>query len=247
MSVRALRLRNIRNEISLVLLRIRRTRALRNGLALAREGKTEEAIVLLSQAHGGTAEDAGVHNALAGLLLSLGRYPEALEEINLAIILDPDSADQYINRGNINRGLEKYEDAVCDYTRAISLNPDDTGGMISLAMVLNRIGRHAEALEAAAKALAIDPSCEPAWFHAGNAFFALRRFEEARDAYSWAPGIYPNDSYAWKDRADRLMKQGRVAEARKASDMAALVAVKKLNIRRCEKEIERLRRERDPP
>ena len=94
------------------------------------------------------------------------------------------------------------------------------------------------------KAIALDPSCEPAWFHAGNSLFALRRFEEARTAYCRAPGIYPNDSYAWTDRADRLMKLGRVAEARKASDMAALVAVKKLNIRRCENELERIQRER---
>lgn len=243
MAIRNLRLPDPRHEISRVFARIKRKRSLRKGLALARAGNAEAALVLLANATSGTVEDAGVHNARAGLLFNLGRFEEALEELSLAIGLDPGSSDQFINRGNIHRGQGRFVEAVQDYTLALELNPSDTGGLTALAGVLNRIGRHRDALKAAEKAVTIDPTCEPAWFHMGNTLFALRRFEEAKEAYTRAPGIYPNDAYAWTERADRMMKLGRVAEAKKASDMAALIAIKKLNIRRCEREIERMRRE----
>ena len=156
-----------------------------------------------------------------------------------AIDLDPLSSDQFINRGNIFRSLGKFEDAARDYARGLLLTPEDVNGWSVFAGVLNRLERYDEAIAAADRAIEIDASSETAWYHKGNALFALGRFEDALAAYSHASGIYPNDRYSWTDRAKRFAEKGQEAEARKAREMAALIAVKKLNIRRCEKEIEK--------
>jgi tetratricopeptide (TPR) repeat protein len=219
---------------------IRRRWVLNRGLALARAGKATEALETLSQVSDeGAPEDALVHNARAGILFSLGKYNEALVEVSLAIARDPSSPDLFINRGNILRGLGLFKESAYEYSRALMLNPADTVGFTALAAVLNRIGQYQESLAAADRAIALDPDCEPAWFQKGTSLYALGRFEEAKTAFFKAPGPYPNDGYSWAERAKRLKMAGRTADAQRASDMAALIAVKNLNIRRCDKELER--------
>ncbi len=69
-------------------------------------------------------QDADARNALATVLVDLGKFDEGKKELDEAIALYPVEASYYYNRGNTYRKLNKFEEAEDDYDRAIAFNPN---------------------------------------------------------------------------------------------------------------------------
>jgi len=54
----------------------------------------------------------------------LGRYFEATDDVNQAIILDSNYSEAYNIKGLINKRMKNINQAYKDYSKAIQLNPD---------------------------------------------------------------------------------------------------------------------------
>ncbi|MCL2194050.1 MAG: tetratricopeptide repeat protein [Treponema sp.] len=70
-------------------------------------------------------DNAYYHNSLAVVLGELGKYPEALGELDEAIRLSPEENYFYENRGEIHMKRKDYDWAALDYTEVIRLCPED--------------------------------------------------------------------------------------------------------------------------
>ena len=69
-------------------------------------------------------DDAALRASYGGVLGALGRYDEALEQLDKAIELEPLNAEAYHNRGLIHERRGEREAAVAEYRSALRYQPD---------------------------------------------------------------------------------------------------------------------------
>jgi Tfp pilus assembly protein PilF len=87
----------------------------------------------------------------------LNNYPQALADLNEAQRLQPNNADIYLARGNVEQAQENYDAALRDYDEFSKRTPKDARGPISRGSVLEAMGRAEEALAALEGAVALEP------------------------------------------------------------------------------------------
>jgi tetratricopeptide (TPR) repeat protein len=90
-------------------------------------------------------------------LLRLKNYPQALTDLNEAIRLQPDNADYYLARGEVQQALERYDAALADFDEFNRRAPNDARGLIWRGEVLDAMGKPQEALAALERAVSLSP------------------------------------------------------------------------------------------
>lgn len=108
---------------------------------------------LLLRDRAATLTNRGIIHAANGML------DEAMEDHNEAMLISPDMAKIYVNRGNVFHQIHDYEAALADYDKALEL------GNVALdivyynrALTLIRMKRWDDARESLEKALEINPN-----------------------------------------------------------------------------------------
>jgi Tfp pilus assembly protein PilF len=91
---------------------------------------------------------AMAHNEYARLLLSLGRFPEALTESQRALALDPNAPVYWLTEGVVLFNLRQLDEAEARYRRALDLEPEFTSALRRLVRVYLAQKRMPEAREA---------------------------------------------------------------------------------------------------
>ena len=86
------------------------------------------------------------HYVYALLLMALGRFPEAITQIDDAAELDPLSAQVHSTFGRILYRARKFDEAILRLNRAIELEPRNAGAYVRLGDVYDQMGKHVEAL-----------------------------------------------------------------------------------------------------
>lgn len=135
--------------------------AFRRARRLIGEGRTAEAESPMRQALDASPGNAGLHAALAGLLLELDRPAEALEAIEAAIARDGRSAAYHFRRANALARLRRVAESEAAHREAIRLDPGQAVFRVGLANVLLAQHRPDEAADALREAVRLDPSSEP--------------------------------------------------------------------------------------
>jgi len=87
-----------------------------------------------------------------------GMNQEALANVEKLISVQPDSADNWILKGQILQGLEKNKEACAAFDKAIKLNPARTDVYGMKAASLIKIGKLDEALTNVNKAIELSPN-----------------------------------------------------------------------------------------
>jgi tetratricopeptide (TPR) repeat protein len=87
----------------------------------------------------------------------LNNYPQALDDLNEAQKLQPNNADIYLARGDVEQAQENYDAALRDFDEFSKRAPKDVRGPISRGAVLEAMGRSQEALAALEAAVALEP------------------------------------------------------------------------------------------
>jgi tetratricopeptide (TPR) repeat protein len=101
---------------------------------------------------------AGIARYYRGFaFLRLNNYPQALADLNEAQKLQPNSADIYLARGEVEQAQENYDAALRDFDEFSKRAPKDARGPISRGSVLEAMGRSREALTALEDAVALEP------------------------------------------------------------------------------------------
>jgi Tfp pilus assembly protein PilF len=129
-------------------------------------------------------EDAGLRSSLAGVLGALGRYDEAMRELDAALAADPINPEGYHNKGVLLERTNRTAEAVEQYRTAVRYRPDFEPSRQALARLTGTTDVRAPRDEAEARATAL---CEAAADAArrGDYPTAFARIEEAQRA---APG-----------------------------------------------------------
>lgn len=96
--------------------------------------------------------------------LRLKNYPLALSDLNEALRLQPNNADYYLARGEVQQALESYDAALRDFDEVSKRAPKDPRGLISRGAVLEAMGKPQEALAALDSAVTRAPENESAVF-----------------------------------------------------------------------------------
>jgi len=127
------------------------------GLALAMQGRTQEARDLFLEL---VRHEPRNPNALIGLGLTSmksGNYESALEAFRRAVQLAPYLVQAQYNRGLAAMKLQRYGEAIDAFSHCVQLEPDNYGAQLELAGAYRRNGMEAEAQAAYRRAWRLAP------------------------------------------------------------------------------------------
>ena len=142
---------------------------------------------------------------LLGVIAAQMQNPrKAVELIDQAIALNPNSAAAYNNRGSALKELGRFEEALADYDRAIAIEAAYAEAHFNRGVVLYELKQLAAALASYAQAIAVKPDFAGAYYNRGIVLRELRQFEAALASYDRAIAIKADYVEAYLNRGNVL-------------------------------------------
>jgi adenylate cyclase len=123
--------------------------------------------------------------AAGGLAFMVEDYERAVEMVDRAVTLNPNSFLTWSSRGHVCRTAGLPEEAILSFERAMRMSPVDPGLhllYVGMAQAFIELRRFEEAIVAGKKALHLNPSFPPTHRHLASAFAQLGRDAEASEA-----------------------------------------------------------------
>jgi Flp pilus assembly protein TadD len=160
------------------------------GLALAKAGRTGEALVHHQAAVRLSPDFAEARNNLGLALVRADRAVEAVPHYVTAVALKPDFFDAWNNLGAAHFALGRGSDAIASYETAIKLRPEHPEAHNNLALALGAAGRFSEAEAHFTAALRFAPASPEVHTNFANLLFQRGRVAEAVTHYEAA--LRPN-------------------------------------------------------
>jgi tetratricopeptide (TPR) repeat protein len=128
------------------------------GIALARQGRVEEAIAHYREALTINPMNVNASINLGVALMGLGRLEEAVDQYGKLLELQPHHPGVHNNLGNALVLQGKLDEAAVEFKRALEIKPDYFEAYNNLGVVLAQQGRLPEAASCFMEALRINPS-----------------------------------------------------------------------------------------
>jgi len=183
------------------------------GVALAQQGKTDEALPMLSQSIAINPQMPDALFARAQLLLAAGRAADALGDIERARPLAPANPTMLVTEGNALSELGRFENALQAYNRALALAPGNPQVLNNRGNALRQLGRSREAMESYDQALRLKPDYFDVLHNRAVLLRQLGRFDAALANYEAALRLQPASPHALMGRARTLRDLGRTDAA----------------------------------
>jgi protein O-GlcNAc transferase len=162
------------------------------GVALANQGRLDEAIVSFRRAVQDKPDWAQAHLNLGIALQEHGRLDEAMASYRRALELEPDFVEAYINLGNAFQDQGNLDDAVACFRRALELRPDFAEVHYNLGNALKNQGKLDDAVACYRRTLELEPDYAEAQMTLGNAFKDQGNLDEALACYHRALELKPD-------------------------------------------------------
>ncbi|MGO9419714.1 DUF6165 family protein [Roseiarcus sp.] len=160
--------------------------------------------------------DADPLYAEACRLWAAGRRGDAIQRLDAALRLKPDSPDALVMGGYMLGELGRPEAALRFYRRALDLDPLLVVAHANSGKLLVELRRPAEALEAFDAAVALKPADADAWNCRAGALRELGRLEDSLVAARRALALRPEFAEAAINLGNALLKLDRMEDALKA-------------------------------
>ncbi|MCZ7400350.1 MAG: tetratricopeptide repeat protein [Candidatus Methanoperedens sp.] len=154
-----------------------------------------------------------IHNNLGLAYDRIGKYEEAIKELNEALRLNPDYIEVHNNLGVTYDRMGMPEEAVNELKEALKLNPDYTEAHCNLGNIYARSGRYEEAAGELQEALRINPELAIAHNNLGNIYALQRRNEGAIQEFKEALRINPDYAPAHNNLGNAYAETGRHEDA----------------------------------
>ena len=183
------------------------------GVALAKQGRLDEAIahyleaILISPAY------AEARNNLGVALAKQGRLDEAIARYLEALRINPAYAEAHNNLGDALKRKGQLDDAIAHLSEALRIEPDSAIAHNNLGLALADKGRFDEAIAHSLEALRINPADAEAHNNLGDMLSRLGNLADAIGHYAEALRIKPDYAKAHNNMGVALAKQGRLDEA----------------------------------
>jgi len=178
------------------------------GLALAREGRLQQALGHLDASLALNPRHPPTHYDRALTLADLGRASEAMDALEQALALDPRHADAHNALATRLAEAGRADEAWPHFEAAIRLRPDHAGFRRNLGLALARAGESARAEAVLEEALRLDPGSADAHVWLGTLRGARGDLAGAIGAFESALAIDPGHAPARSglERARRARK-----------------------------------------
>lgn len=111
-----------------------------------------------------------------------GRFKQSLTLIDSFLVLSPNVAEAWNNKGVTLAALGKPDEAIDAFDQAFKFKHDFTSAWINKGAALMELGKNDEAVQAFEQALRIDPTHAYAWGIKGSALSKLGKPDEALQA-----------------------------------------------------------------
>jgi len=177
-----------------------------HGIALFQQGKTGEAIEVLTKVTKAHADDAD-----AWYYLGLAQYSEewfagARSSFEKSIDLRPQLADAHAKLAYTLILANELTKALATARRALELGDQSVEAHYAIAEASRRKAESVNALEEAAIALKIKPDFLPALITKSFAHYSLKQFSESAESLERFLALSPDDPDArtWRDQLDEL-------------------------------------------
>lgn len=159
---------------------------------------------------------AKVHTELGSLYLQNGNLAVAIEELTIAIDIDPDYAKAYGVRGLADFYLREMQFADQDFQRALRLDANDPEINNNYGWFLCQIGREKEAIPFIQRAIRnpLYETPERAYLNAGACYAKLGQLDLAEDFVQHSLRIVPNNPPALLQLANINYRNGELELAR---------------------------------
>ena len=181
-------------------------------MLLHQRGDLAQAEALCRQAGAAEPKNFRAWYMLAVLCYLQGRGPDTLAAADIALRLEPGSADTLNLKGAVQRAMARLEDACASFTAAAALQPGNAALWLNLSSVQGDLGRAADALASVDRALALKPADAEAWNNRGAALRALGRSDDALESCHKALALRPDYVPALRNIGALLCETFRVEE-----------------------------------
>jgi tetratricopeptide (TPR) repeat protein len=183
------------------------------GVALADQGKSDEAIAQYTEALRLDPDNIAAHTNLGAALTAQGKAEEGLAQYAEVVRLEPDSAPAHYNFAVVLGRQGRFEQAVAELRETLRLDPNHATAHNDLGMALARQGRLDEAEEQHRAAVALQPKSPSAHYNLGAVLARQGKVADAVPEFREAIRLDPDHAAAHGALADILAKQGMLAEA----------------------------------
>ncbi|MBI5115855.1 tetratricopeptide repeat protein [Candidatus Poribacteria bacterium] len=147
---------------------------------------------------------------LAMALADRGETRKAIDELRIALSIDPYSYEAHSNLGTIYSREGEYDRAVEQFQLAIAIFPDPFNpppmevmnvarAFYNMGLAYQQMGRFNSALQAYDKAIRVAPQMGEAYSNMGTVYFAMGRHAEAEMSFKKALSINPSLDLARKN------------------------------------------------
>jgi type IV pilus assembly protein PilF len=158
---------------------------------------------------------AQLHTELGSMYFQNGNLIIALEELTIAISINPNYAPAYSTRGLVLYYIRELESADKDFQRALSLDQKDPEISNNYGWFLCQIGREKESIAHFQRALKspLYQTPEIAYLNAGTCYSKLGELEAADDFVRRSLRFLPDNPQALFELANISYKRGNYAAA----------------------------------
>ena len=178
--------------------------------ALAKEGRTDEAIALYIEALHTEPDYWDAHYNLGNALEKKGLTDEAIKQYLQALRIKPDYEKAHNNLGIALEKKGRIDEAIKHYLQALRIKPDYGEAHNNLGIALNKKGRTDAAIRQYMAALRAKPDFICALNNLGSALDNTGRTDEALKYYLQALQIKPDYEEAHNNLGNALRKKGQV-------------------------------------
>lgn len=130
---------------------------------------------------------------LAGAILERAKNPEAEQEYQLALALDPNSSEAMIALTNLYTSERRFSDAESLLRKLLVVRPNDAGVHFQLGRMLAIAGKDQDAAAELVAGLQLDPHDVPAQRDLAQIYADLHKFADAEQIYAQLIAASPND------------------------------------------------------
>ena len=173
-------------------------------LALHQQGELSQAQILYADILTTHPTHADALHFLGLIAIQTQNPLKAVELIDKAIAITPDSAAAYANRGLALHALKRLAAAVASYDKAVAIKPAYAEAYYNRGIALQDLKQLEDAVTSYDKAIAIKPDFAEAHSNRGNALKELKKFDAAVVSYDRAIAIRPDSADACYNRGVAL-------------------------------------------
>ncbi len=158
---------------------------------------------------------AQFHNLIGLYLAKKGKFTEAVKELRMASVLNPDDFTFHANLGTVYYYQGAYPKAIHQFQKALKIDPVYGMGYANLSYVYGLKGRTREALRYMKKAVEINPQYADLHYNLALLYSDRKRYQEAAAELKKALRINPNYLFARINLGVLYEDQKRWIEARR--------------------------------